>query len=149
MILPAIEAAGAWNWVILGLVLAGLELISPGIFLIWLGIAALITGAMDGLLDLSWQAALLLFAVLSILSVIVGRYFARGQTEDQTKQPFLNRRGEALIGRTFRLDGAIVGGEGQLRVGDSVWRVTGPDLPAGSTVRVVRIDGVTLVIEGN
>lgn len=147
MIVAAMAAAGAWNWVILGLVLVGLEMLSPGVFLIWLGIAALLTGALDGLFGLSWQAALLVFAVLSIVSVLIGRLLARGQVDSQAQQPFLNRRGEALVGRSFTLDGAIAGGEGQLRVGDSVWRVVGPDMAAGSTIRVTRIDGATLVVE--
>ena len=52
-----------------------------------------------------------------------------------------------LVGRSFRLDQPIVSGEGQVRVDDSVWRVVGPDLPAGSAVRVARLDGATLVVE--
>ena len=59
----------------------------------------------------------------------------------------LNRRGEALIGRIFQLDRPIVSGEGRIRVDDSVWRVVGPDLAMGAAVRVVRIEGASLIVE--
>ena len=53
---------GAWAWIILGLVLFGLELIGAGLFFLWLGIAAVVTGLLDAVLGLSWQTAVLFFA---------------------------------------------------------------------------------------
>jgi inner membrane protein len=134
-----------WTWLILGLLLIGLETIAPGVFLLWLGIAAILTGLLDYAFGLSWQAAFVLFAVLAVASVLAGRALtARGMRGDDTA---LNRRGEALIGRRFRLDGPIVAGEGRIRVDDTVWRVVGPDLPAGAEVKALRLDGATLVVE--
>lgn len=149
MILDGVNALGPWTWIILGLVLIGLELLSPGIFLIWLGLAALATGAIDGMFGLSWQAAAILFAILSVASVVVGRRLSKDQDEDSPDEPFLNRRGAALVGRTFTLADPIENGEGRIRVDDSVWRITGPDLPAGAQVRVTRVDGATLVVEAS
>jgi len=146
MIANAIQALGAWSWILLGLVLAGLELISPGVFLIWLGLAAILTGLADGAADLSWQASTLLFAALSVAAVLAGRAISRPALQNDDASA-LNRRGEALVGRTFTLEAPIAGGEGRVRVGDSSWRITGPDTPAGSAVRVVRVDGSTLVVE--
>ena len=60
----------AWGWIVLGLVLIGLELIAPGIFLIWLGLAAVLTGLLDAALGLSWQTALLIFAALAVVAVV-------------------------------------------------------------------------------
>ena len=132
-----------WTWLILGLVLIGLETVAPGIFLLWLGIAALLTGLADYGFGLSWQAASVLFAGLSLVSVLAGRALTRrGQNPDAT----LNRRGESLVGRRFTLDQPIASGEGRVRVDDTVWRVLGPDLPAGAAVEVVRLDGATLVV---
>lgn len=134
-----------WTWLILGLVLIALETLVPGVFLVWLGIAALLTGALDYVFDLSWQASLVAFGLLAVVAVLAGRVLSRGRTGDGI--PELNRRGEALVGRSFVLDQPIVFGEGRVRVDDSVWRALGPDLPAGAAVRVVRIDGATLVVE--
>jgi inner membrane protein len=146
MIASAIHGLGAWAWIILGLALAGLELLAPGVFLIWLGLAAIVTGLVDGALDLSWQAATLLFAALSVAAVLVGRAISRPAVQKDDASA-LNRRGEALVGRIFTLEAPIIAGEGRVRVGDSSWRVTGRDAPSGSAVRVVRVDGATLVVE--
>jgi membrane protein implicated in regulation of membrane protease activity len=136
---------GAWAWVILGVLLFGLELLAPGVFFMWLGIAALLTGLLDGFFGLSWQVATLLFAALSVASVLIGR--RHGGTDSLREDSLLNRRGAALVGRTFTLDAPIARGEGRVRVDDSFWRVTGPDAPAGASVRVVRVEGATLVVE--
>jgi membrane protein implicated in regulation of membrane protease activity len=145
MIATWITALGAWAWIILGVLLIGLELTAPGIFFLWLGLAALVTGLVDGLIGLSWQASTLLFAVLSVLAVLAGRTVSRPAV--RTESSSLNQRGEALIGRRFTLEAPLAGGEGRIRVDDSSWRVTGPDLPRGAAVRVVRVDGATLVVE--
>lgn len=138
---------GPWTWIVAGLVLAALELLAPGVFFIWLGLAAIVTGIADWVFAPSWQVSSLLFAALAIAAVLAGRLLIRG---DRAQEPGdgLNRRGEALVGRVFQLDAPIVSGEGRLRLDDSFWRITGPDLPAGARVRVARIEGATLVVEG-
>ena len=60
---------------------------------------------------------------------------------------FLNRRSDALVGRVFTLDKPIMDGSGTVRVDDTIWRVSGPDCPAGSRVKVVRADGASLTVE--
>jgi inner membrane protein len=72
---------------------------------------------------------------------------SRAGARRRTKGRPLNRRGHALIGRVFTLETPIVDGAGRIRVGDSSWRVVGPSAPAGASVRVVRVDGATLVVE--
>jgi inner membrane protein len=145
MIASWITELGAWAWIILGVLLMGLELAAPGIFFLWLGLAAVVTGLVDGLVGLSWQSSTLLFAVLSVLAVVLGRMVSRPAV--RTEASSLNRRGEALIGRRFTLEAPLAGGEGRIRVDDSSWRVTGPDLPRGAIVRVVGVEGATLVVE--
>ena len=142
-----VESLGPWSWIILGLVLMGLELVAPGVFLIWLGLAAMLTGLLDAALGLSWQTALLVFAALAVAAVVAGRMVTRPHADDEGGRPTLNRRGHALVGRVFTLETPIVEGSGRIRVDDSSWRVTGPDAPAGERVRVVRIEGTTLVVE--
>lgn len=138
---------GGWSWVVVGLVLIGGELMAPGVFLIWLGLAALLTGLFVGLFDLGWQAAALVFAALSIASVIAGRLLTRRRSDEPDLAQGLNDRGRQLVGKVFRLEATMTGGEGRIRVGDSSWRITGPELLAGTEVRVVRVDGATLVVE--
>ena len=141
------ESLGAWTWIILGVVFIGIELLAPGVFLLWLGLAAVATGVLDWAFGLSWQAALIAFAVLSVASVLLGRALTRHPEEEDEDRSALNRRGHALVGRVFTLETPIAGGAGRIRVDDSSWRVTGPAAPAGTSVRVVRVEGATLVVE--
>jgi membrane protein implicated in regulation of membrane protease activity len=142
-----LASLGPWAWILLGLVLIGLELAAPGVFFLWLGLAALLTGLLDAAFGLSWQAALLAFAVLSVGSVMLGRLVTGRQGDLDANPSGLNRRGHEMIGRVFTLEAPILDGSGRVRVDDSSWRVTGPDAPAGASVRVVRVDGATLVVE--
>ncbi|WP_201862450.1 NfeD family protein [Microvirga soli] len=147
MIRDAFISFGAWAWIILGVVLIGIELVAPGAFFLWLGLAAIATGLLDAVLDLSWQASGLLFALLCVAAVILGRTITRSKTQDEPQAEMLNRRGQALVGRVFTLETPIKDGEGRIRVDDSSWRVTGADRFAGAKVRVVRIEGSTLVVD--
>ena len=138
---------GGWGWIVLGLVLVGGEMLAPGVFLLWLGLAALLTGAIVGLTGLAWQGAWLVFAGLAVACVLVGRAVTRHRSEEPDIAMGLNDRGRQLIGKVFRLEATMAGGEGRIRIGDSSWRVTGPELLAGTEIRVVRVDGATLVVE--
>lgn len=145
--MPFLDTLGAWSWVILGLILIGGELLAPGVFLIWLGLAALLTGAVVGLSDIGWQTAALVFAGFSLVCVLLGHLLTRRKGEEPDVTTGLNDRGRQLIGKVYKLDATMTGGEGRIRVGDSSWRITGPELLAGSEVRVVRVDGATLIVE--
>ena len=147
MIAALFEHFGPWHWIVGGLILGALELVAPGVFLIWLGLAAVVTGIAMAAFGLSWQASAIVFAVLAVASVIAGRSLVRHRSPEAGEQPFLNRRGDALVGRTFTLDVPILKGEGKVKVGDSFWRVTGPDMVAGAKVRVPAVEGSTLVVE--
>jgi membrane protein implicated in regulation of membrane protease activity len=145
MIGETIEWLGAWTWFIGGVLLLILEVLAPGTFFLWFGVAAIVTGIVAMIHDFGWQTELILFAVLAIVFVVVGRrYFSYdGKRSDQ---PLLNERAARLIGRDFTLAEPIVGGTGKLRIDDSSWRITGPDLPSGTRVRVTGHDGALLTV---
>jgi hypothetical protein len=137
---------GAWNWLILAVILMTLELMAPGVFLFWLGLAALLVGLVSFVLHPSWQAQLLMFAVFAAAAVPVWRRLAGGANKADDSNAFLNRRAEALVGRVLTLEKPIVDGSGTVRIDDTVWRVAGPDTPAGSRVKIVRADGANLTV---
>ena len=136
-----------WHWGILGFVLLAAEMLLPtGFVLIWIGAAALITGAAAWLVpSLGWQVQLVMFGVLSVVSFFAWRRFHPQNLASD--QPTLNRRGHSYVGRTFTLDTPIENGVGKLHVDDSQWRINGGDAPAGTQVRVVAVDGTTLKVE--
>ena len=136
-----------WHWLIAGVGLVVLELLLPGTFFLWMGVSAAVTGLLLlGLPRLDWQYQMLVFSALSILSIYVGRKFWRPSAV-ATDRPFLNRRGDIHIGRVYRLEDAIRNGRGKARVGDSLWLVSGDDMPAGTEVKVTAVESTVLHVE--
>ncbi len=136
-----------WLWLAGGLMLLGLETLAPGIFLFWIGLAALASGLLVWLMPIDLTLQLVIFAAMALGAILIGRSIQRGQKTGTADSPFLNDRGGALIGKVFPLQAAIVDGIGSVRIGDGVWRVAGADAAAGVHVRVTGIDGSTLVVE--
>jgi membrane protein implicated in regulation of membrane protease activity len=89
---------GAWNWIVAGLLLLIVEVAAPGAFMMWLGIAALLVGAVSLMVDWSWQAQFVTFALLAVASIPLWRKFGRsvGRRSDR---PFLKRRTAGFVGR--------------------------------------------------
>src|SRR5262245_27678479 len=136
---------GTWNWFIVAALLFLLELLAPGTYMLWLGLSAILVGLISHGVTWSWQMQLIAFAVFAVLSIPAWRYFAR-KVSPTTERPLLNRRTEGYVGRVFTLEAPIVNGVGTVRIDDTIWRVSGPDCPAGSRVKVARADGVNLMV---
>jgi hypothetical protein len=140
------ETLGTWNWLIFGIILMALELAAPGVFLFWLGLAALLVGLLSFAIHPSWQLQILMFAVFAACAVPLWRRVALTSRTVARDNPYLNRRADALVGRVFTLEKPIIDGSGTVKIGDTVWRVAGPDAPAGSRVRIVQADGASLTV---
>jgi membrane protein implicated in regulation of membrane protease activity len=146
MLMTIIETLGGWSWWVLGLILLAVEVVVPGFFFLWFGIAAILIGISALLIDWPWQMQVIGFLVLSVVAALIGRRFA-GNPEVDTADPLLNLRAGRLQGRTFVLVEPIVEGRGRVRVDDTVWQVRGPDTPAGARVVVTGADGSILDVE--
>jgi len=134
-------------WGALALVLFAAEALAPGAFMLWIGIGAaavFVLVAVFADIPLLWQVVA--FVVLSVVSIQCYRRWGRSH-DRQSDQPLLNRRAEQLIGRVVLLDQGIVAGRGRAKIDDAFWVVAGPDLPAGSPVRVVAVEGMTLKVQ--
>jgi membrane protein implicated in regulation of membrane protease activity len=146
MMEPLFSQFTHWHWWTLALILLVLEVFVPGTFFLWMGISAMFTGLLALVFSISWEVQFLLFAILSIVSVSLGRAYIK-KRPIESDQPNLNRRGAQYVGRTFTLSEPIVHGYGKIRVDDSSWKIEGNDTPAGSQVKVVGVDGVVLKVE--
>ena len=142
---PSLTHLAPWHWWVLGAALLIVEVLFPGVFFVWLGLAAVVMGLLVTLLPITVPVQLIVFAALSVVSIFLGRRLLarlpRGSEADS-----LNRGASRLIGRTVVLTEPIVNGQGRARVGDGVWPVHGPESPAGSTVQIVAADGSTLLV---
>lgn len=133
-----------WSWWIVAALLAVVEIVAPGAFFIWLAGAAAVTGLVVGVLPfLSWEIQALVFAFMSLAAVIIWWKRPKGSSEETDT---LNRRGAQLVGRTGVLAQAIVGGRGRVRIDDSLWIATGPELAAETAVTVIGVDGAVLEV---
>ncbi|MEH6718587.1 MAG: NfeD family protein [Aurantimonas endophytica] len=142
-------ALSDYGWWILGLLLLVLEVVLPGVYLLFFGIAALVVGMNVLLIGgewFGWQQQVLAFVVLSGVAVFLGRKWYGAKTETSAPDT-LNRRTQRLIGREAVLSDDIVGGRGRVGLEDSWWSVEGPDLPVGTRVRVVGAEGSVLKFE--
>ncbi len=136
-----------WHWIVGAVALAAFETLIPGAVAIWFAISALFIGLVMVLWSsMPWQLQWVLFAVLGIVAMVWYRSYKRAHP-DVSEQPELNQRGGQYTGQVFTLVEPIEQGFGKVRVGDSVWKVSGADAPVGSLVRVVGSDGVVLKVE--
>ncbi|MGL4637464.1 MAG: NfeD family protein [Beijerinckiaceae bacterium] len=136
-----------WLWLAGGILLVGLEVVMPGVFLLWIGLAAVSTGVISWLFSPGLVAQLLIFAVFGLASIAVGSMIQKRQKDEKTDAPFLNDRAGSMLGKVYRLETAIVSGIGSIRIGDTVWRVMGADAAVGTNVRITGIEGGDLRVE--
>ncbi|HIB08214.1 MAG TPA: NfeD family protein [Gammaproteobacteria bacterium] len=134
---------GPWTWIAVGVVLAILEILLPGTFLIWFALAALVVGILDLVFTLTLSIELIAFAVISIPTVALGYWLRKGR--GQSARPILHERAEAYIGKTFVVIEAIENGKGRISVGDTLWIAEGDDCAEGGTVKVVGSQGNVLL----
>lgn len=146
-VIDLLQDHGHWTWASVGLVLILLEVAAPGAFFLWIGIAAGLTALLVAVLpDLGWKLQLVIFAVLSVVSTLLGRRYFRWRPI-RTSHTGLNQRGADLVGRQYVLQQAITNGTSRLKTGGTTWQIEGPDLAAGVTVRVVGLRGINLIVE--
>ncbi len=135
-----------WLWLALGLALIVGEMTIPGVFLIWLSGAAIITGLVTWLVPIGLPLEIVLFAVLAIVSVFIGRNYLRANPIEPA-DPKMNDRGARAVGETVTVTQVIEDGSGRVKLGDSEWLARGPDAEPGTKMRVASHDGAVLLVE--
>lgn len=134
------------GWMVFAVFLAIGEIVLPGIFLIWIAIAAAITGAIAWSTPLDMPAQILIFAGLCLaITWVARRWYAANPVP--SADPMLNDRPARLVGRQVVVIEAIVGGEGRVRIDDGAWNAVGPDAAVGDRLVVVAASGTTLTVE--
>lgn len=136
-----------WHWLVFAMLLVTIEIIAPVTWFLWVAVAALVMAPILLLAGpLEWTTQLVLFGILSVLSLVAGHYWIK-RRPIKTDHPLLNKRGAQYVGRQFTLIEPIENGYGTVKVDDTRWRVTGPALPAGAVVTVSGQDGTTLKVD--
>lgn len=145
-VIAFIAGSGPWGWLVAGLIMLALELVVPGGYLLWMGIAGIITGLVTLFWAIGWPVQWLIFGMFSLISIALWVRWTRSRPA-ASDRPHLNERADHLIGQEAVLEQAIAQGFGRVVLGDTVWRVSGPDMALGSRVRIVGSEGAVLKVE--
>ena len=134
-----------WLWfIIAGLLLIG-ELLSPGVFLMWLAGAAGMTGIATFLFGMGWAGQVITFGLTALFTVFASWKQVTSNWSPKSDQPHLNQRINAYVGRVVVLDQAIINGSGKVRIEDALWDVDGEDAPVGTRVKLTGVKGLRLL----
>jgi membrane protein implicated in regulation of membrane protease activity len=129
-------------WVAAGLGLLILEMILPGVFMVWLGLAACGAGLLTLAFRFEFAAQVVSFGALTAITLTIGLQMRRPRQVIHTER-------EGLIGRPAT---ALVfqGRDGKVRLGDTDWAArVPPDIrppDPGSRLRVAQVEGTVLIV---
>jgi inner membrane protein len=135
-----------WLWLIAAAALGIAELLVPGVYLIWIGLAALVTGLATLVLPLPVVAQFALFAATAFAAVYAGRRYLK-ENPIVSDDPKLNDRGKRLVGSIVTAVEPVDSAHGRVKVGDSIWSARGADAAIGERLRVTGSDGNVLLVE--
>jgi hypothetical protein len=139
-----------WLWLVLGLVLVGLEVLTPGgFYVLFFGIGALVVGSLAGL---GWGGPIwfqwLLFSAISLLSLVCFRpHLIRATRSKERPDPMDTLEGEIAL----LIDDLPPDAVGKAELRGTTWTVRNVDertLVRGQRCRVLRVDGLTLLVRG-
>ncbi|MCL6333125.1 NfeD family protein [Pectobacterium carotovorum subsp. carotovorum] len=133
-----------WFWLSLGGLLLAAEMLGASGYMLWSGLSAVLVGLLTWVMPLGWPLQGTIFAILTIVTALLWWYWLRKRTLSRP-QSMLNQRGQQLVGLRTTLTDPVINGFGRVNIGDSSWRVKSEqDLPVGTQVEVIAIDGITL-----
>lgn len=137
-----------WHWFALAVVLGILDVtLGANFFFVWCGVSAVLVGILKLMFaSMTWEYQFLIFGIGVMASLVIWRMYL-SKHRSLSDKPSLNKRSAQYIGRTFTLEEAIVNGRGKVRVDDTLWLVTGEELPAGTVVKVISVDGTVLKVQ--
>lgn len=137
-----------WHWIAFGLVLLSGELLGTAGYFLWLGISAVLVGLLLTFIPMSWQLQWVSFASFSLVTTWVWWRYQHKKDLISENSSSLNQREKQMIGKITRLEEDIQAGNCRIRLGDTTWSAKSfQDIPAGTLVKVVSVDGIVVTIE--
>lgn len=140
-----------WTWLGIALFLTILEVLLGGsLFLIWLAVPALFVAVLQWAMpNLSMGNQILVFSLVSMFSTLLWRQYLKraSQKSGKNDQNSLNQKAEQFIGKIYTLVDPIANGVGKIKIADSVWQVSGPELDRGTQVKVIGMDGTVIKVQ--
>jgi inner membrane protein len=135
-----------WLWLIGGVILGIAEMVLPGVYLMWIGGAAVLTGVLALLLPIGFATQFAIFAITTIAAIYVGRRVL-AKNPIKSDDPMLNDRAARLIGTIVTASEPVDALQGRVKVGDGVWSARGTDAQPGDRLRVIAVEQGILIVE--
>jgi membrane protein implicated in regulation of membrane protease activity len=136
-----------WYWFIAGICLIILETIAPVAYFLWFGISAILTGAIQFLKPMNLITQTFIFSTLVVITTIGGRRLMRLTNFGGKSNNSINKKTSQLIGLEIRLFVPIENGSAQVKIGETLWNIKGPDLPKGKMVKIIEMNNNQLIVE--
>jgi membrane protein implicated in regulation of membrane protease activity len=137
-----------WHWIAFGLVLLSGELLGTAGYFLWLGISAVLVGLLLTFIPISWQLQWVSFASFSLVTTWIWWRYQHKKDLISENSSSLNQREKQMIGKVTRLEEDVQAGNCRIRLGDTTWSAKSlQDIPAGTLVTVVSVDGIVVTIE--
>jgi len=148
ILVQMLESMNGTKWVIIGVLLLILEVVTGTTYILWPAVSALIVGLLVFVLPLGWEMQFLLFFILSTALLIFGHTHVRPRMEGGEPSD-LNDRARSMIGMRVKAIADFEIGQGRVQVGDTQWRakMENGNAKSGEELRVVEVKGTTLVVE--
>ena len=148
LLVQMLEYMSGTKWLILGVLLLVLEVVTGTTYILWPAVAALIVGIIAFVLPLAWEMQFLLFFILSGILLVVGHKFVRPKMKGGEPSE-LNDRARSMVGMRVKAVADFDTGIGRVQVGDTQWRASIVDgnPVSGAELRVVSVKGTTLQVE--
>lgn len=139
---------GLWHWLVLGFLLLIMEIVVPGVFFLWWGLAALCMSVLVVLFPhLALTVLFIIYAILAMsVSLIWWRYQHHRDLYDDQIDCSLNRRDHAMLGATGKVQEINNYGIGRGYFADTTWRIQGENLQINDVIEVIAVDGITLQV---
>jgi hypothetical protein len=140
----------AWWWLSLGIALLIVEMLSGTLFFVFISAGAFLVAVLTWAFGLGGVAQGILFALAVVVAVAAWSRFRpnpNDRIERREAAAGLNNRLAGFVGREAVLEEPVLNGKGRVRLDDSYWNVAGDDLPVGTRVRVVAIEGMILRVQ--
>jgi len=148
LLVQMLESMSGAKWLILGVLLLVLEVVTGTTYILWPAVAALIVGIIVFILPLAWEMQFLLFFILSSILLVVGHKVIRPKMKGGEPSD-LNDRARTMVGMRVKAIADFDTGMGRVQVGDTQWRASIADgnPVSGAELRVISVKGTTLQVE--
>lgn len=134
-------------WLILSLLMIILETVLPIAVPLWVGVTGFAVGSAVYFLNIGGLKQALLFCFLVVPITLLGRKLFPIHIEN-VQDKFMNQRMARLMGQEIILETDMDGCHViQQKIGETVWSLKGPSMPAGTRVKIVNMDNNLLIVE--